>query len=180
MQSKGQLFSLDLIIAVALVILALGLLYRQAELFQYFQKDDTMQAELYRIGLNASNQLVSNPSIACPLSGSGPTLDYLPNCLPKNQSLLNKASKINLGIPGNFDCYISTVSHAIGQYTGCKNLPPSNAKNVFSIERQVVFMNGASSASISKKELDDCIKSTAAFPCTALEKDTLTLQVWKK
>ena len=84
MNSKGQLFSLDLVIALALIVLAVGLLYRNAELFQYANKDSAIQAELYRVGLNASNQLVGNPQLNCALSELGPPtglIEFLPNCL---------------------------------------------------------------------------------------------------
>jgi len=197
MNSKGQLFSLDFIIAVALIMLAIGLLYKQAELFQYSQKDDTIQSELYRIGYNASNQLVGNPAITCKLvddSSQNPgvdplIIDYLPNCLPKQKKavlnpgvgippgqrkkLILSITKERLGIPEGFKCKLSSQNHVLG--AGCSD-SPINVANIFSIDRTVVFLKDDGTSMISKKDFDDCTKGLSSC---GLEYETINLQVWK-
>jgi len=172
MNSKGQMFSLDLIIAISFVVLAIGLLYQQAELFHYYEKDNALQSELYRIGYNASNQLVGNPDVICPLTTQtgGTIIDYLPNCLPSSGVTKDAITKASLGIPDDYDC---SITPSISNYCLSSNLP-GDASNVFSIDRNVVILN--SGDSITKAQFEDCINS--AVNC-ALEETTINLKVWK-
>lgn len=197
MNNKGQLFSLDLIIAIALVILAVGLLYRQAELFQYFSKDSDIQSELYRIGLNASNQLVSNPAIVCELvdAASPPNvIGYLPNCLAP---IINNGgncpaglqelgiTKSSLGIPEGYDC---SIDFKFGKSNEqcliklCNANSSSASENVFSIERKIVRKTASAKdndwkdRTFSKADFDSCVRGS----CTALEESSFILQVWKE
>jgi len=193
LNNKGQLFSLDLIIAIAIVIFAIGLLYRQAELFQYFSKDSDLQSELYRIGLNASNQLVSNPAIVCQLDDSaGNTIDFLPNCFPQvinpagmcpPGQQMNGVTMESLGIPEGYGCYVEIQAgfSGAGKHCGVKvcdnQSPDSTVKNVFSIERRIILSKTWMGSGVSKKDFDDCISGSSSC---VLKEATLSLQVWKE
>ena len=200
MNSRGQLFSLDLVIALALIILAVGLLYRNAELFQYANKDSAIQAELYRVGLNASNQLVGNPFLNCALVMDGTPskfITFLPNCLtidragnlpPSDRHLgWNKPGKITkgaLGIPDGYSCNVEfqPVPAADLKKECNDSYATAGAENIFSIERKAVFLNKTNeneAGQITKSELEDCRDDPAlATPCLLME-STATLRVWK-
>ncbi|MDO8646882.1 MAG: hypothetical protein Q7R70_00510 [Candidatus Diapherotrites archaeon] len=207
MNSKGQLFSLDFIIAVALIMLAIGLLYKQAELFQYSQKDDSIQSELYRIGYNASNQLVGNPATTCELVDlAGPSaghIDYLPNCLtvsPGNippgvrhgwyknhRTNARVILKEDLGIPEGYDCKIDfSTNPPLGGgkriliapgNLGC-NGDPLNVPNIFSIKRSVVFLDNSSPDGLSQISKSE-FNSCVTIGTCPLKPATFSLQVWK-
>ncbi|KHO55716.1 MAG: hypothetical protein J4478_04660 [Candidatus Diapherotrites archaeon] len=209
MNSKGQLFSLDLVIALALIVLAVGLLYRNAELFQYANKDSAIQAELYRVGLNASNQLVGNPQLNCALSELGPPtglIEFLPNCLTVDRTgnlpsgrhvgwgKTAQITKDALGIPDDYSCNIEfqppLLTPIFIDEKGCDDsYATAGAENIFSIERKVVFLNKEllvgpgqpkeNSGHITKSELEDCRDDPALATPCLLMESTATLRVWK-
>jgi len=62
---RGQFFSLDFLISLILLFLAIGILFRASELSLYDQKDERLFAELKNVSENAGNMLVANPNINC-------------------------------------------------------------------------------------------------------------------
>jgi len=182
--SKGQIFSLDLIIGFALTLLAVGLLFKHAEIMNYIQKDDTLQAELYRVGLAASNNLVGNPAYDCNLADASGLqgIDYLPNCIRPGLTL----SKEMLGIPEGFNCRVTldydrsagAFDFREGGAAGCGDSPPAgNVQNIFSIDRKVALLLKPPQSSISKQELEDCMNQA---PGCLLAEGSVNLKVWKQ
>lgn len=172
MNSKGQVFSLDLILGFALTILAIGLLFKHAELMNYLQKDNTLQAELFRVGMNASNLLVANPELNCRLDSSA-MIDYLPNCLPTSNSGIARLTRQNLGIPSNYNCALE-IDGVLVSGGDCTSMPLAEEPNVFSIDRKVVSLG---SDAISKSDFDKCVNALAGCP---LSSATVNLKVWKQ
>ena len=136
MKQKGQIFSLDLLISVVLVVIAISIAMQFLELKQLEAKESSEQAELERVGNTAAELLVNSPDIVCDIAERdqpNPTvLSLLSNCItvadpnatpqgqyfPKNWGKgwwdssgrnvrgLKFSSKQALGIPDNYKCLI--------------------------------------------------------------------------
>jgi len=169
MEKKGQVFSLDVLISVVLIIVALGAAMRFFELKEYEAKEMLEKSELDRVGNTASELLVNNPALVCYLEDiAGNNLGSLSNCLEKSQSI-NKAS---LGIPSSFDCQIKFGDGTLANGECRDNISPET-KNVFAARRNIVI---AASKQVAKNEFNDCINGE---PCDVFTEGSLDLKVWK-
>lgn len=114
-----------------LVVLAIGLVLAQVELFQYSQKDSEARQELERVGNTASQLLVASKDFSCLLVEqelsdrlAEQVITILPNCVtfirvpggsdPDGEALGNRLQrtgspilKQDLGIPEEYDCSFS-------------------------------------------------------------------------
>ncbi len=178
MKKNGQVFSLDVLISIVLIIVALGVAMRFFEIKEYETKELMEQSELERIGNTASELLVNNPDLVCELTDvrDGTILNYLSNCLNKNQNI----SKSNLAIPANYDCRIEfsfgnpiTKQVAIGE---CQTIVQPAIKNVFAANREIVVTD---SKQVPKNEFNNCTDSDPATNCIVFTAGTATLKVWK-
>ncbi len=183
MKQKGQIFSLDVLISIVLIIVALGVAMRFFELKEYETKELMEQLELERVGSAASELLVNNPNLVCELTAvlTGTKLNSLSNCLNKNQQIL----KADLGISENsvpaqnkFDCRIEFAYDAASQLAigDCTSVVPATAKNVFAATRKIVVTN---SKQVPKNEFNNCTDSDPATNCVVFTAGTATLKVWK-
>ena len=202
MNRKGQIFSLDLLMSLVVAVLALGLLVQAMEINAYETKEQSLNEELKIIGETAADLLVSNPNIVCALIDNVAneiTLDSLPNCLVlcsppcppadpqgeaigfwKNRKDKTVIMKEDLGIPTGYDCMIDI------DYDGSERVasqcadeePPSDIKNVYSAQRNVVVYTNSDNPLVPKTELYICIADPADPNCHLVE-GTVTLKVWK-
>lgn len=164
MGTKGQIFTLDFVISMVLVILAFGLVLNFMELNGYNMQEREMGAELKTMGDSAADILVSSPAIVCELGYYGSEIprkwhriSYLMNCMMPRHSLapmrINRTI-LGLGIKDKngkyiYGCHVS-LSPAV-------NVPPGTVpleigtdncdsgaqtylgqKNYYSVKRKVV------------------------------------------
>lgn len=165
---KGQILSLDFLVATAMAILAIGLVFQFSELQVYDVKDRQLFSETKRVAETAGNLLVGNPLITCKLrdNANTKTISYLPNCV--NISAAGGITKERLGIPSTFKCFVSGLTA-----TGCEATPPnpSAVKNFYSVKRKIA----TSAGDLSKSVYDNCIKSG----CINLAPVDVTITAWK-
>lgn len=182
MKQNGQIFSLDFLISLALVILAIGMAMQFLELKEYETKDYTEQMELERIGNTAAELLVSNPEIVCELTDNtrSTVLGHLQNCIPKINSEGDRIKKGELGIPAGFECWIYNDNDF---RTDCiMQEPDASVRNIFSAQRKIVFYKhtggGGQPAKkkVTKGQLEACLNGSE---CDLIQQ-TVTLKVWKE
>ena len=101
MNSKAQIASLDFILSVVLVVVALGLVMQTIEVNQYTMKEMEIHNELERIGETAADILVSHPDFTCDLYNHSGNIEIgeLQNCVEKKTTV----TKRQLGIPTGYD-----------------------------------------------------------------------------
>ncbi len=132
MNKKGQIFSLDFLFSVAVMILVIGFLLMFVDLQSQSQKDEITWLELKSVGERASALLVSSPDIECTLvDSSGGELMKLSNCVDTS-----KITKDNLGIPSDYGYRLEIGSSHWGQ------IIPEAAHNIYSTQRFVITSNG--------------------------------------
>ncbi len=162
MNKKGQIISLDFLISIGLIVIALGLLVQFVEGNSYEKKQENIFRELKSVGSAASENLVSSNSINCEIAQQ----NYkIANCI--NLQNIGTDSEVEnvLGIPEEYEWRLTWS----GGTRGSSN--PLNAENIYSEKRKVLTASG----SVSKSVLMQCIYGgTCALPQTEM-----TLKVWK-
>jgi uncharacterized protein (UPF0333 family) len=184
MEKKGQVFSLDVMISIILIVLALGIAMRFLEIKATETKEMTEQMELNTVGKTAAELLVNNPDITCELRAIDDSiLDNLSNCIETNQNI----QKTDLGLinPGNFDCRIEIEYSGLPPTTlpgQCQSPILATAKNVYSAKREIVTTNLLPNPQkrVQKAVLNNCTdkEPESATPCI-LTRGTVTIWVWK-
>lgn len=113
--SRGQLFSLDVILAAVLFTLALGMLLNQSELWISSQHQSVETDELHRVALLVSSALVSKPQLNAVAGGLNVDLRCAPaewaahndiswveNCMWADPAQNYVLSSSGLGIPSGY------------------------------------------------------------------------------
>ena len=186
MNKKGQIFSVDFLISVIVIVLAIGLLLNFYELTVHAQVERNSANELKISSERAADLLVSNSEIVCELwSTETPAqrIMYLPNCLVKANN--GKAiTKEKLGLT-EFKCDVGGNSeiNAIrnAATTGCKD-NSSVAKEIIAVKRMVYVTNsgGPGNEIILKQDYNDCIKNGCTTSSGVIRGPyEITLKVWK-
>lgn len=165
---KGQIFSLDLIISIAIIILAIGLLLRFAEVNAYNLKDEEIRKELELVGFSAIDRLGNDPVLNCVLEDSvGASIGKIPNCISQGTDI----SKTDLGIPDSYNCRLTSSNlSSIGQ---CDGTPAAEVENVFGMKKTILI---SAAAATTKAELEDCLEGNCNGVLMA---EVIELQVWK-
>jgi hypothetical protein len=158
---KGQIFSLDLLLALTALIVCIGLVLQTYELTSYDAKESMIWQKLNLTGQAAAERLVTDEDIACDLGVNG---FETVNCLDSTK--LGRIDKSALGIPADYGCRIEGVSIA-----NCNDSLPAEAANVFSITRAVLV-----ESSLNKTALYSCIYGAT---CN-LEPKEITVSLWRK
>lgn len=182
---KGQVFSLDFLVSLAAVTLAIGLLFQAVEVRAYSQKEGEMRAELEMVAETAADLLVSNPEIVCELVDyEGSHISYLENCIPKINTSGSRISNTKMGIPDGYGCKLANSERGTLQTEDCLGAGqplPDNVENIYSVKRNAALYNGTGSTEqkkqIKKEELEVCMGNTAGT-CN-LEQSEITLWVWR-
>ncbi len=175
MKNNGQIFSLDLLLSIVLVIVAIGLAMQYLELKQIEAKERFDQMELERVGNTAAELLVNNHEIICSLVDNASTpIGTLANCL-NQPTIITKITKSMLGIPNNYSCRIEINDTVVlsGDCTG----DATDAKNVFAAERKIVLNNTSQAPDVSKDDLYECMSRNLA--ACELAYASVELKAWK-
>lgn len=171
MNTRGQVFSLDFLMAVSMIVLAIGLSINYFEANQLNQKETENQNALWNRANTAMDILLTRPDIPpygsaetffiCTLknsSGANPPIDYIPNCLPP--TLIVDRTKIGLPAkpascstpdnnpPGYCNyCKLTWVSGTVVTFQpqnpvkDCDDTLPLTQQNYVSIQRKIVVAN---------------------------------------
>lgn len=158
MNSQGQIASIDLLVALGLLTLAIGLVIVHVETTSTNRLQQKNRLELETTALLASDILVNHPDWTC--INASVTAQKIPNCIPG--TLLNNSTipKNKLGLSDAFGYQIN-LDQSGSNYVG--ELMPSNA-DFIEIRRSVLSPNG----------------DTIALPSPQLETKTIRLRVWRK
>ncbi len=132
---KGQLISLDFIMSLILVVLAIGLVMQLSEIENYNFKDKELRDETRIMGKTASVLLVNSPKIVCEMvdyRDENKVISYISNCIPEwavaeadcggnpsacktwdkygaNHRSFKPILKEFLGLPENYSCYLKVT-----------------------------------------------------------------------
>ena len=164
---KGQFFSIDFLIAMAIAVLALGMLLHFYELNTYEQKEARIQNELTLIAMNSSNILLNTNN--CTAKNNLSVKGYELHGCTDTSSWIN-LTKAELMIPLEVNCYITKgVSVAID---GCGTDALPNTPNIAVIERTFLERN----SKITKTQYENCLDGACAEIYTPKD---LVVKIWK-
>ncbi|MBN1941283.1 MAG: hypothetical protein JW772_03820 [Candidatus Diapherotrites archaeon] len=178
---KGQLFSLDLLFSLGIIILGLGMVIQFSETRAYSQKEEMLQNELNVIGDTAASLLISNPDIICELEdGSGNIIAYLDNCINEDKiddlegtGVLGEA----LGIPLGYDFGIYRTNGNQLIYGNPPDIDPMHTpKNVFAEIRTIATLKNPQ-LTFEKSDFEDCLRNAAN--CRIEQEREWTVAVWR-
>jgi|SRR3989344_3125044 len=185
MNKNGQIFSVDFLISIMVVVLAIGLLLNFYELTVHAQTEQAVNDELRIAAEKASDLLVSNPEIICELyeSSGAPSIPttfimYLPNCIPAGNSP-KAITKEKLGLSDEYGCELSGVGVSILRKPGCEDDPVPSDRDIISVKRKIYVTAAPAQASNEKIKKDDylkCINKEADCPIAGID---VTMKVWK-
>jgi len=181
--SKGQIFTLDFVIAMAVVVLAIGMVLNFYEMTMYEAKETQIKNELNIIALNAGNNYLlqnpCNPSPAGSLKFSNQGYE-LSHCVVTSSFV--DTEKDDILIPDDVECYITLDKDGGGApdeiMSYCPTEPGSSVQNIASIKRK--FLAAEGTGVITKKDFEDCIEFRN--DCDDIYETTpyeLTVMVWK-
>ncbi len=176
-KERGQIFSIDFLIAAGLAVLAIGMLLNYYETVANAEKESRTQNELAAIAANASSLILErNP---CSLEIGFASQGYrVYGCM---HTTFTAMSKSDMMIPADFSCNLSwkdldngTIqSQTTGAEPRCTNPVPPD-RSMVSVDRNFLAQQ---QISLTKKDYENCIYGL----CSTLiyHKNVLTLKVWK-
>jgi len=174
MKIKGQIFSIDFLLSLIIVVFAIGLLVQLIELNAYDLKEKELNRELEGVALTAGSRLVNSEKISCELVTSAPAPltppQYVMNCIDRAKA--GTVTKNDLGIPTDFDCNISIDGITGIPFNNCNTAVTGLEKNIAGIDRNVVLHSG----SLTKSELEKCLGD---LPGCTLTEGTAKVLVWR-
>jgi len=159
MRQSGFIFSYDVAVSAAIVVLALAVLMQAMEVAAYAEQESLMREELENAAITASALMVGSPENTCGLQDTkGNPFDvHIPNCV-----VLDSLTKGSLGLGGTYGCMVEDGAGTIINVSGCSGPPPGN-RDVFVVER-IVLAGGANETRAGLAGLDE---------------ETLRLMVWR-
>ena len=164
---KGQLFSLDFIIAIALTVLAMGMLLHFYEIAVYGEKEAQIQNEMNLIAFTASNVMLGTNE--CNLENAFEDQGYRLHGCSRTTNFAS-ITKSELLVPDGFGCYITLD----GAATTSDCTTNETSKDAVVLERAFLAQSGGS---ITKEDYEKCI---AGFSCPGFTKSSLIVKVWKE
>ena len=177
MKQKGQLLSLDFLLAIALVILGFGvaLKFGQLAVFEWQERQEWLETETN--GQNAVLLLLSNPQLTCETADTEnqPLGEHVNNCIDiSNSGNINQAA-LGLSSDWEFSIFNQTDGSLIRETAAL----PSDVQRVFSVEVNAIVYGGK----VPKGILFNCLKKKdwegLPLDCLLTEK-TLRVMVWKE
>ena len=162
---KAQIFTLDAIIALVVVVTAIGLIVNAFELKEYNLREEEKFSELKNKAETAALMLAVNENLNCSVGSTGIKIQ---NCVYN----YGDSIKSELGLSDEFKCNITNTDNPI-TLMGCEDSLPTD-KEVVAITKNILYMNNASGELI-KAEWNDCIRG-ASCPLSSKE---FTISVWR-
>ncbi len=180
---KGQIWSLDVVLAAVLFTLAIGLIVGQTELNVFASQQDRNMRELQSMALLASYSLVSSPevpittpspssvreNIRCGAGPNGWSFDYdlswIQNCILNRPGSLSPDS---LGLPSGFDVRVEVDGGLFPWFVTTSSLPLDVP--FFSVSRRMLILPDVAGPS----EFRSCLDGGCAS-----ELHDVTITVWR-
>ncbi len=162
MGRRGFIFSYDVAVSAAIVVLALAVLIQAMEIASYAEQESLLREELENSAITASSLMVGGMDNTCELRNTKgiPLGIHIPNCV-----VFNSITKDNLGLSSTYGCRVEDGAGRGLNVNGClaPGEQPPAGKDLFVVERLV--LNGG--ASETKAGL------------AGLEEETLRIIVWR-
>jgi len=133
---KGQIFSLDFLISMAVVMAAIGLVIQTAEVSAYNAKETRIQGELWNVAETAADLIAASNETTCSNGGGG----HLMNCVDATADF----SKITGFLEDAGYGYSITA-------TGISLLNGSQGSNDYYETARTVFINNTSGSTVDLK-----------------------------
>lgn len=181
---KGQIFSLDFVLSLVAVILAVAIIWQANELVFYDLKESQLQQELFFTAENAANIILSSPKSSCQLTNiSGDPIKgyYMSNCIDIQKTLLEIPDKGFIGVPDGINCRIevsATIPSLRTPVSGCTESIPSDARNVVKVSRKTMLFVRGSLQGLPKDDFQACFQGNCSSLTNFYEGD-LNIAVWK-
>ena len=166
---RGQIFSIDLILAMILVILAIGLLFNAANLRAFEAKEDAMSGEVREKAEAAAIALTNGGATSCSVGSSA--LAYSIDMAKINAYAANpEALKKILGLQGY------SVQLSVSTKAGSSVIidDKSETKNAVAFEAQVLACT--QSSKVLFEEISNCMKG-ACPAIGSLSRQKVSLKV---
>lgn len=177
MKQKGQLLSLDFLLAIALVILGFGVIIKFSEMavFEWQEQQEWLETETY--GQNAVLLLLSNPQLTCEIKAWNDVNlgEHVNNCIDISPSHdINQAA---LGLPDDWNYNI--FNRTDGSLIRGTRDPSDSSPRIFSVDINAIVFSGK----IPKNVLYKCLKKKnwegTPYACPLAEKQ-VWVRIWKK
>lgn len=158
---KAQIFTLDAMLSLVLVVMALGLIIHSFELKEYTLREEELFNELKSKAEVASLMLSINEKIICEIQQ---TKMKMQNCIATNNNKLSRLKEL-LGLNADFGCRLANArNETIGN---CSDNIPDN-KNIVSIKKKLLVLND----NPTKSNWNTCINMGCPF-------EDYTLSIWR-
>ena len=170
MNANGQIFSLDALISLILVILAMGVIFGIMETNSYNLKEHQLFEELQIAGRTAADVLVASPDITCTLTDSSSTELYpITHCI--DLAKINGIVHAQLGLSSEYKFKIERAGSLLGGENTSAQIPM-----IYS-EKRTVFFYDSSNHPLTKQAWNACRIGNAN--CTLGQPEEITLSVWR-
>ncbi len=171
---KGQIYSLDFLIAAGLLVLAVGMLLNYFETAAMQGKEARLKNELTAVALTASNVMASKTSCADNFRIAGEPLQGYSayGCYDTSPGKIAGLTRQHLMIPDGFGCRVQSGNDNIS-VAGCSLADPTQAVH----DVAVVERNLLKASSLHKSAYEKCIFSGAG--CNYTDNQPLIVKVWR-
>lgn len=167
---KGQMFSIDVLLAAGIIVLGIGIILGNYELITIQSKETRFSTEATTIATNAAMMLLKKTE--CEIQQEFLEQGYKLNNCAKISPLFS-TSKEELLIPKNFKCYFEIDNSSLN-IIDCEQKPDDKIKDISTIEIKFVQYN----EELTKKDYEKCIAKYPEFSCP-LEQKTLKVYIWR-
>jgi hypothetical protein len=164
LNNKGQMIVLDVLFAVALMILEFLLIFKISEVEIYNSNSQRQIEKLNRVGNLSYATLMNQGSIGCYVKDA-PQNFFIPGTIKTNSPM----TRAVLAIPTGYNCNLSIPGVAMAT-PECTSPVPSTG-DIYSID----FTIGSCTAHTDKSTYLTCTKSG----CSWLTERTGTLKIWR-
>lgn len=182
MKKNGQLLSLDFLLAIGLVILALGIVLKFSGMSAFEWQEQQEQTELENAGKTAVLLLLSNPQLTCEIKNVDGSLlgMHLNNCIdwskPFSQASLGLPNDWNYSIRNQTDYHFPLIRST--QRVDVNGSPVDSPSALFAVDFNAMVSNGP----VFKSTVYNCLKTKdwtgQPLPC-GFQKNMIGIKVWK-
>lgn len=164
LNNKGQMIVLDVLFAVALMILAFLLIFKISEVEIYNSNSQRQIEKLNRIGNLSYTILMNQGTIGCYVKDTQQNF-FIPGTIKTNSAI----TKDDLAIPTGYNCNLS-IPGVILSPNECNSIAPVTG-DIYEID----FTIGSCTDHTDKSTYLACIK----LGCSWLTESTGTLKIWR-
>ena len=168
MNEKGQLATLDLLIMMLSLFLALGMVSGFSELNFVSLKESSDRAALYSHAQNGLSLLTTNSPVSCKFDDQS----IVPNCIVDSGTPIT-ITNTDLHLPPTIDFSISGLTNV----SGPENMMPVNASYI-ELQKSVLLVNfnPKGAPNLFEQRYGDCVSGSSC----SLTSQVITFRVWVK